>query len=111
MHRPLEVRESDLGAVTVGPLALEQVGDALDVLPREPEAPRNLGDRLRTILERLEYEPAGERLPLGLRERLPGLREELGEADGLDEQARESGAGRRVRSPIVTASCRSVFPG
>ena len=74
-------------------VTLEQIGDALDALPGKAQTSRDLGDRLRLVLERLEHEPARERLSFGLRERLARLREELREADDLDEDVGDRGAG------------------
>ena len=73
-------------------VTLEQIGNALDALPGKAQTSRDLGDRLRLVLERLEHKPARERLPFRLRERLARLREELREADDLDEDVRDRGA-------------------
>ena len=94
--RKLRAAMARIGLVGDEAVVFEQVGDALDTLPRKPEPPRDLGDGLRAALERLENEPAGKRLPFGLRERLTGLGEKLGEADHLDEQARQGRAGRSM---------------
>jgi hypothetical protein len=52
-----------IGLIGDEAVPFEQVGDALDALPCEPELPCDLCDRLRPACERLEHQPACERLP------------------------------------------------
>jgi hypothetical protein len=58
--RELRAAMARIGLVGDEAVVFEQVGDALDALPRKSEAPRDLGDGLRAALERLENEPARE---------------------------------------------------
>jgi hypothetical protein len=83
------------------PVGLEQIGDPLDALPRQPEGPRRLGDGVIPLLDHREDLPAGARLPGRPGQRVPGGRQQPIQAEDPDDQAAEGLARRRSADGAV----------
>jgi hypothetical protein len=91
-----------IGLVDGQAVAHQDVGQALHPLAGKVHPPGDLGHRRRLVLDRLQDQPAGQRLAGRPGQRLPGDGEVPDEPDHLHEEIGQGVPGRRaLRGPII----------